>query len=135
MKALLLCGITTLTLTCGQSSFAKDATEEDAIQVASMVSKKPLGAKHQKIEVVKAESDSLTFNLWYSQMPGSYDEVERDTKGVVEYARKIWLEKGLDIPQFIFQVACRGFKQEPGDRVRTMGTAYWDGDSIYFKKR
>lgn len=120
---------------CSTPSLAREATEADAMKVAQKVSQKTLGPKHQRIEIVKVADDQLTFNLWYSDMPSSYAEVERDTKGVVAYAKKAWLDEGLDVPQFIFQVACRGFKDEGNDRVRTMGTAYWSGQNITFSKR
>jgi acid phosphatase family membrane protein YuiD len=115
---------------------AKEATQLDAMKVARKVAAKRLGPKHEKIEITgEVKEDDITFVLWYSDMPSSYAEVEKDTTAVVAYAKKVWLEEGLDVPQFIFSVTCRSYKDEGGGQIRTMGTAYWHGQDITFKKR
>ena len=126
-----------LTALCVTSPLlAKEATQQDAMRVARKVAAKRLGAKHEKIEITgEVKDDEITFVLWYSDMPSSYAEVEKDTTAVVAYAKKVWLEEGLDVPQFIFSVRCRSYKDEGGGQIRTMGTAYWHGQDITFQKR
>ena len=114
---------------------SKEATIEDAKQIASRVARIPLNKNCEKIEVIDVKKDGLTFVLWFRELPNGYDEVEFSTSFLCEACKSHWNEANLDVPAIGFQVAVRAWKKEPNDKVRIMGTSYWDGETITFQKR